>query len=147
MKQKPSRKEKQTRAARNVAEGMDAKMALAEAGYSESYAKARGYTVVKRPYIQSILTESCDRIMKRRDLVLDDILEPVFDALNAKVIVKSQQLGDAQEVNLPDHQIRMQASDRLVDLYGGQMKDKKEEEGLADLLEELVKLSRTDACR
>jgi hypothetical protein len=74
--------------------------------------------------------------MKRRDLVLDDILEPVFEALNAMVIVKSQQLGDAQEVNLPDHQIRMQASDRLVDLYGGQMNDKKEEEGLADLIED-----------
>ncbi|UVT19015.1 MAG: terminase small subunit [Nitrospira sp.] len=144
---KPSRKAKQTKAARNLAKGMDAKTALIEAGYSESYAKARGYTVVKRPYIQTILTESCDRIMKRRDLVLDDILEPVFEALSAKVIVRSQQLGDAQEVDLPDHQIRMQASDRLVDLYSGQMKDKHEEEGLADLIEELVKLSRTDACR
>lgn len=147
MKKKRSRKAKQTKAARNITKGMDAKTALIEAGYSESYAKARGYTVVKRPYIQSILTESCDRIMKRRDMVLDDILEPVFEALNAKVIVKSQQLGDAQEVNLPDHQIRMQVTDRLVDLYGGQIKDKKEEEGLADLLEEIVKLSRTDACR
>ena len=49
-------------------------------------------------------------------MVLDDILEPVFDALNAKMIVKSQHLGDAQEVNLLDHQIRMQASDRLGEL-------------------------------
>jgi phage terminase small subunit len=147
MKKKPSRKEKQTRAARNLAKGMDAKTALIEAGFSESYAKARGYTVVKRPYIQSILTESCDRIMKKRDMILDDILEPVFEALSAMVIVKSQQLGDAPEVNLPDHQTRMQASDRLIELNSGQMKDKEKEEGIADLLEEIVKLSRTDAAK
>jgi phage terminase small subunit len=121
---KPSRKKKQRRAAKNVANGMDATTALIEAGYSESYAKARGYAVVKRPYIQTILTESCDRILKKRDMVLDDILEPVFDALKAKVIVKIQQLGDAQEVDLPDHQTRMNAADRLVELYGGTSKEK-----------------------
>jgi hypothetical protein len=140
---KPSRKEKQSRAARNIAKGMDAKMTLIEAGYSESYAKAHSYTVVKRPYIQSILTESCARIWKKPDMVLDDILEPVFDALNAKVIVKSQQLGDAQEVNLPDHQTRMNAADRLVELYGGTSKEKTQG-NMEWTLEEVVFASMRD---
>ena len=53
----------------------------------------------------------------------DELVEPYFDGLKANVIVKSQQLGDARETEFPDHALRMNAADRLVDLYGGKPRD------------------------
>ena len=57
--------------------------------------------------------------MRRRQIQFDEIVEPYFDALKAPLIVKSTQLGKAQETPFPDHALRMNAADRLVDLYGG----------------------------
>ncbi len=98
-----------------------------EAGYSETTAKKRAYQVVQQPVIQSILTESCQRIMSKRQIDFDAILEPLFDSLGAKIIVKSAQFG-TKEVDLPDHEIRMAASDRLIDLYRTKGKQSAEEE-------------------
>jgi hypothetical protein len=44
-------------------------------------------------------------------------------------------LSYAEEVSLPLHEIRMQASDHLVEEYSGQMKDKENEVELADPLD------------
>lgn len=112
-------KKRQAKAAKNLAKGMSTQEALVEAGYSESYAASKGYRAVKLPAIQSIFTESCQRIMAKRHLEFDQLLEPYFEALTAKVIVRSTQLGDAQEGDLPDHPLRMSAADRLVQLFGG----------------------------
>jgi hypothetical protein len=90
---------------------------MIEAGYSPTTADKKAHLVVRQPAVQSILTEACQRIMRKRNMAFDEILEPYFDGLKAKVIVKSQQLGDAQEVDLPDHHVRMQAADRLVKLH------------------------------
>ena len=100
--------------------------ALVKAGYSESYAASKGYQAVKLPAIQSIFTDSCQRIMAKRNLEFDHLLEPYFEALQAKVIVRSTQLGDAQEIDLPDHPLRMSAADRLVQLFGGGKSEKPE---------------------
>jgi len=110
---------------------------MVEAGYSATYARSHAYSVVKRPYIQSILTDACDRILARQNMEFDALLKPYFDGLTAKVIVKNQQLEDAQEIDLPDHATRMNAADRLVELYGGTMDTKTP--GTHDItLEELV---------
>ena len=103
----------------NLAKGMSIEKAMLQAGYSPSYAHDQGYKSVKRPCIQSIFTDSCQRIMDKRAMKFDEIMEPIFDALTAKVIVRSTQLGDAQEVDLPDYPIRMSAADRLIELFGG----------------------------
>lgn len=124
---------RQVAAAKNLAAGMHPTEALVEAGYSETTAKKRAYQVVQQPVIQSILTESCQRIMSKRNMDFDAILEPLFDSLNAKIIVKSAQFGTT-EVDLPDHEIRMAASDRLIDLYrtkGGQREEERQPERLS----------------
>jgi hypothetical protein len=116
----PDRNVRRQRAtAQNLAKGMTVEKAMLDAGYSPSYAHDQGYKAIKRPCIQSVFTDSCERILAKRQMQFDELVEPYFDGLKAKVIVKSQQLGDAQETEFPDHALRMNAADRLVDLYGG----------------------------
>jgi hypothetical protein len=110
---------RQRATAENLAKGMGAQEAMVAAGYSPLYVQHQGYKAIKRPCIQSAFTDSCERIMAKRHLQFDQIVEPYFDALTAKLIVKSSQLGDAQQTDLPDYPLRMNAADRLVDLYGG----------------------------
>jgi hypothetical protein len=96
---------------------------MVAAGYSPLYVQHQGYKAIKRPCIQSVFTDSCERILAKRQMQFDELVEPYFDGLKAKVIMKSQQLGDAQETEFPDHALRMNAADRLVDLYGGKSRE------------------------
>ena len=70
--------------AENLANGMTVEKAMLDAGYRPSYAHDQGYKAVKRPCIQSIFTESCDRIMRKREMQSDNIVEPYFDALRPR---------------------------------------------------------------
>ena len=88
-----------------------------QAAYSESCARHQGYQAVKRPCIQSIFTEACERILTKRQLQFDKILESYFDALDAKVVVRDRLR--AKETTVPDHSLRMEATNRIVSLYGG----------------------------
>jgi hypothetical protein len=121
---------RQQAAAINLAKGMTIEKAMLQAGYSPSYAHDQGYRAVKRPCIQSMFTDSCERIMAKRQVRFDEIVEPYFDALKASLIVKSVQLGDAQIPKdpetgepFPDHALRMDAADRIVDLFGGKPRE------------------------
>ncbi len=114
---------RQRATAENLAKGMGAQEAMVAAGYSPLYAQHQGYKAIKRPCIRSVFTDSCERILAKRQMQFDELVEPYFDGLKAKVIVKSQQLGDAQETEFPDHAVRMNAADRLVDLYGGKPRE------------------------
>jgi hypothetical protein len=136
---------RQKAAAKNLATGMSQEAAMVEAGYSESYARSHGYAVVKRPYIQSIVTEAVDRVMKEQNMEFDAIVRPLVMALGAPLIVKSTQLGNAQITKdpetgkpFPDHQTRMAAADRLIELYGGLTKTKTDVNLGGATLEELV---------
>lgn len=140
-----SRKQRHLKTAKNVAKGMSPVSAMVEAGYSESYARSHGYAVVKRPYIQSIVTEAVDRVMKQENKEFDAIVRPLVKALDAPLIVKSTQLGDAQIPKdpetgepFPDHQTRMAAADRLIDLYGGLTKTKADVNNNEPTLVEIV---------
>lgn len=97
------------------------------AGYSPLYAQHQGYKAIKRPCIQSQFTDSCERIRQQRNIPFDRIVERYFDALDAPLIVKSTRLGGAYipkdpktQQPFPDHALRMDAADRIVELYGGQ---------------------------
>ena len=121
---------RQRATAQNLAKGMTVEKAMLDAGYSPSYAHDQGYKAVKRPCIQSVFTDSCERIMAKRQIQFDEIVEPYFDALVAPLIVKSTQLGDAQVPTnpetgdpFPDHAIRMKAAGHLIDLYGGKPRE------------------------
>jgi hypothetical protein len=112
--------------AEGLAKGLTQMQAVLEAGYAASTAQKKAYAIVKRPLVQSALTDTCERILAKRKMQFDEIVEPYFDALNAPLIVKSAQLGDAYmplepktQKPYPDHAVRMAAADRIVDLYGG----------------------------
>lgn len=130
---------RQRATAENLAKGMGAQEAMVAAGYSPLYVQHQGYKAIKRPCIQSAFTDSCERIMQKRKMHFDELVEPYFDALTAPLIVKSTQLGDAympiepkSQKPYPDHAIRMDAADRLVGLYGGDMKMHEPDESAFD---------------
>jgi hypothetical protein len=140
-----SRKQRHLKTAKNVAKGMSPVSAMVEAGYSESYARSHGYAVVKRPYSQGIVTEAVNRVMKEKNKEFDAIVRPIVKALDAPLIVKSSQLGDTQIPKdpetgepFPDHQTRMAAADRLIELYGGLAKTKMDVNSNEPILEEIV---------
>jgi hypothetical protein len=116
--------------AEGLAKGLTQMQAVQEAGYAASTAQKKAYAIVKRPSVQSALTDCCERIIRKREMQFDEIVEPYFDALKAPLIVKSTQLGDAYvpkdpetQQPYPDHALRMDAADRLIDLYGGKPRD------------------------
>lgn len=76
-------------------------------------AEKKAYDIVKRPLVQSALTEA----LERQGVTFNRILQPVVDALDATVIART--LAGPVKTNLPDHRIRLEAHDRLVSLYGG----------------------------
>lgn len=116
--------------AEGLAKGLTQMQAVQEAGYAASTAQKKAYAIVKRPLVQSALTDTCERILAKRKMQFDEIVEPYFDALKAPLIVKSAQLGDAQipkdlvtGESFPDHALRMNAADRIVDLFGGKPRE------------------------
>ena len=129
--QQPDRNvRRQQAAAINLANGMTMEKAMLDAGYSPSYAHDQGYKAVKRPCIQSQFTDSCERIFRERNIPFDRMVGRIVDALDAPLIVKSAQLGDAYmplepktQQPYPDHGLRMAAADRLIDLYGGKPRE------------------------
>ena len=83
--------------------------------------------------------------MKEENEEFDAIVRPIVKALKAPLIVKSTQLGDAQIPKdpetgepFPDHQTRMAAADRLIELYGGLAKSRTDVNLNELTLEELV---------
>ena len=121
---------RQRATAENLARGMKPQEAMIAAGYSPLYAQHQGYKAIKRPCIQSAFTDSCERIFLRRNIPFDRIVERYVDALDAPLMVKRTQLGDARIPKdpdtgkpYPDHAIRMEAAGHLVDLYGGKPRE------------------------
>jgi len=125
------RKQKNARKiAEGLARGLTQMPAVLEAGYAASTAQKKAYAIVKRPSVQSALTDSCERILAKQNIPFDRIVEPYFDALDAPLMVKRTQLGDAQVPKdpetgkpFPDYRLRMDAADRIVNLYGGKPRD------------------------
>jgi hypothetical protein len=104
--------------AEGLARGLSKREAVRQAGYSPMTAEKKASAIVKRPLVQSALTEA----LERRGATLERILGPLVDALDANVIVTCERLGFARETLLPDYDIRIRAADRLVGLYGGRPK-------------------------
>ena len=103
----------QRKVAEGLAQGMSQRQAVHEAGYSYKTAEKKAYSIVKRPLVLSALTEA----LERQGVTFDQILKPVVEALDAKLVVRT--MAGAVKTKLPDHHIRLEAHDRLVKLYGG----------------------------
>lgn len=116
----------QNKVAEGLARGFSQRKAVKEAGYSALTAEKKAYAIVKRPLVQSALTEAVERIMAARNKQFDEIIRPYVDGLDAAVVVKSATEGiaclakdpETQEV-IPDHDVRIKSADRIVALMGG----------------------------
>lgn len=114
--------------ARYLAMGMKPEKALLEAGYSSTTARKKAYLVIRHPEVQSLLTESVERVLAEEKKQFVDIVRPYVKALGACVVVKSTQLGVASETTIPDHSIRMEAANQLTKLYQPRNAEDHEEE-------------------
>ena len=99
--------------AEGLAKGLTQMKAVEEAGYSPMTGQKKAYAIVKRPMVQTALTEA----LERQGMTFDRILKPVVDALEATVIART--VEGPVKTKLPDHRIRLEAHDRLVNFYGG----------------------------
>ena len=97
-----------------VLQGKSVRQAAKEAGYAKSTAEVKSYGILQRPRVQSFLTEA----LERAGITPEVLAKPVVEALQARVRVPNHQRGTVTETNLPDHQIRLQAYDRVVAAYG-----------------------------
>ncbi len=99
--------------AEGLARALSKREEVRQAPYSPMTADTKGYAIVKRPMVQSALTEA----LERQGVTFDRILRPVIDALDATVVVRT--IAGPIETKLPGHRMRLEAHDRLVSLYGG----------------------------
>jgi hypothetical protein len=109
----PRKQKNPQKIAEGLAKGLTQVKAVEEAGYSPITAQKKAYDIVKRPLVQTALTEA----LERQGMTFDRILKPVVDALDATVVAHT--LAGPVKTKLPDHRIRLEAHNRLVSLYGG----------------------------
>ena len=109
----------QRKVAWGLARGLSKAEALRQAGYAESTIDHKSSQIIRRPRIQSFLTEALERM----GVTTERILQPVVDSLQANVVVKHTESLTAVVTDVPDLALRIQAHDRIVDLYGGKPRD------------------------
>ena len=109
----PRKQKNPQKVAEGLAKGLTQVQAVEEAGYSPMTAQKKAYAIVKRPIVQSALTDA----LELQGMTFERILKPVVDALDATVIART--LAGPVKTKLPDHRIRLEAHDRLISIYGG----------------------------
>ncbi len=98
--------------AKGLARGLSGADALRQAGYAESTINKKGYQIIRRPQVQSFLTET----MEQAGVTAKKIIQPIIDGLEACEVVKTE---DGKILtDYPDHKTRFMAHDRAVALYG-----------------------------
>ncbi len=98
--------------AKGLARGLSGADALRQAGYAESTIDKKGFEIIRRPQVQSFLTEALEAL----GVTAKKIMQPVIDGLEACEAVKTE---DGKILtDHPDHKIRFMAHDRAVQLYG-----------------------------
>lgn len=103
--------------AKNKLLGMTDTEAVLKAGYAPITADKSAWKIVRHPEVQSILTASCARVLAKYNKTFDDILEPFVRGLDAKIVVKMPQFGDAVVTDHADIPTQMAAAEHLVDLH------------------------------
>lgn len=112
--------------AKNLAIGMKPEEALLEAGYSPTTARKKAYQIIRHPVVQSLLTESCERVLQKQNKSFDDLLKPFVKALDATVVVKMPAAEGAVQTTVVDHSTRMAAAEHLIGLYRAKGNDVQE---------------------
>lgn len=109
------RRKDQSKVAKGLARGLSQREAVRRAGYSASTAEKKAYQIVRRPLVQSSLTDALEGL----GVSMTKIMQPVADALEAKVRIKVMgENGGLIQTDAPDHRIRLEGHDRAVALLG-----------------------------
>ena len=88
--------------------------AFRDAGYSDGTARSQAYEIVRRPSIQSELTEA----LRASGLTADRMAMIIKDAAEAKMVVFNPDTGGGSMVDVPAHAIRLKAYDRWARAHG-----------------------------
>ena len=96
-----------------VASGHSLSAAARLAGYAESTARKKAHEIMRRPLVQSALTEA----LAREGGTLARIVRPVVDALQATLIISTT--GGMVAINCPDHRVRLDAANVAIRMLGG----------------------------
>lgn len=111
-----------------VGNGGNVTQAMLQAGYSPNTANTPS-KLTKAPAVQNEL----QRLLKKKGITLDKALQPIADGLTAiKMVVHGKNSEESWVDEIPDHGIRMQASDRALKLMNI-TKDKENPHSLEDL--------------
>lgn len=97
---------------KGVLAGKSRTQAAREAGYSETTAWKSSAAILERPIVRSFLTEA----LKEAGLTPRTIIQPLVEALAAKARTSYQ--GALIEHEQPDHEIRLEAYDRISAAFG-----------------------------
>jgi len=104
------------RSARRIAqaliEGKSQQDAVVAGGYAQATARHSATDIVRRPQVQSALTEAFERC----GLTMKKLAQPIVDGLDATRLVTTE--AGTILTDHPDHPIRFQAFDRASRAYG-----------------------------
>lgn len=89
--------------------------AAKDAGYATSTAEKKSYAILQRPLVRSALTNALERV----GVTLEHIVQPIADGLSAMRSYVDTTRGALVETEIPDHNIRLEASRDAVALLGG----------------------------
>ena len=117
----PTRREQDF--AQGIAQGKSQEQAALDANYAASTARKKAFAIVQRPCVRSFLTDEIEKEMARRGLDIADFIRPYLDGLKAMHVVTHSESLTVVETNVPDIGTRMDAADRIVNLYGGRPRE------------------------
>ena len=101
---------KERKLVQGVLQGKSVRQAAKEAGYAESTANVKSYGILKRPRVQSLLTDA----LERAGITPDRLAHVLAEGLQATKVIKTQ---DGRK-EVPDHRIRLEAYEQATKAYG-----------------------------
>lgn len=109
---KPKLTVKQAKLVKGIAQGKPKQVAALEAGYGSNLnsAGAIANDTLRIPSVQDALYAA----LERAGLTPDDIMNPVANALKAKVRLKSVVNGETIEIDAPDIEMNLKGHDRAM---------------------------------
>ena len=105
---------RENRLVQGIAEGLPVTEAARRAGYSEHSATSHVYHILKRPRVQSFLTEA----LERAGITPEQIVAPYVQCLAAAHVLKDPVTREVIPSQVPDVKTRMEAADRIARLFG-----------------------------
>ena len=101
---------KERKLVQGVLQGKSVRQAAKDAGYAKSTAEVRSYGILKRPRVQSLLTDA----LEQAGITPERLAQVLTDALDATRMIETK--NGTREV--PDHRIRLDGCEQATRAYG-----------------------------